>query len=162
MYAKTQASSDLMAISSCYNRNAALLFDNAYKDSLRYQSDQLNRGDQASEGESSSKDICKTVSECNTSSAENFTRAHPTDHHTDRQFGNVALNTWCTPGAHPSAHLVHTWCTPGAHLVNSDHMVHTQIMNTWCTPGAHLVHTWCTPGEQLSWCTPGAHLVHTW
>ena len=26
-----------------------------------------------------------------------------------RQFGNVALHTWCTPGAHPSAHLVHTW-----------------------------------------------------
>ena len=55
-----------------------------------------------------------------------------------RQFGKVALNTWCTPGAH----LVNTWCTPGEHLVNSDHMVHTQIMNTWCTPGAHLVHTW--------------------
>ena len=29
---------------------------------------------------------------------------------------------------------VHTWCTPGAHLVNSDHMVHTQVMNTRCTP----------------------------
>ena len=72
-----------MAISSCYNRNAALLFDNAYKDSLRYQSDQLNRGDQALEGESGSKDICKAISEYNTSSAENFTRVHPTDHHTD-------------------------------------------------------------------------------
>ena len=48
-----------------------------------------------------------------------------------RQFGNVPLTTWCTPDAHPNAHLV-----------NSDHMVLTQIMNTWCTPGAHLVHAW--------------------
>ena len=49
------------------------------------------------------------------------------------------LHTWCTPQ-----------CTPGAHLVNSDHMVHTQIMNTWCT--ALLMH---------SWCTLGAHLVNS-
>ena len=71
-----------MAISSCYNRNSALLFDNAHKDSLRYQSDQLVRCDLSSEGTSGSKDICEAISEYNTSSAGNFTRVHPTDHHT--------------------------------------------------------------------------------
>ena len=37
-----------------------------------------------------------------------------------RQFGNVALHTWCTPGAHLVHNPVHTWCT------------------TQCTPGAAL------------------------
>ena len=69
---------------------------------------------------------------------------------TSGQFGNVPLTTWCTPQCN-------------AHLVNSDHMVHTQIMNTWCTLGAHLVnsypdaflvHTWCTSGEQLTLLSP--------
>ena len=56
---------------------------------------------------------------------------------------------------------VHTWCTPGPHLVNSGHMVHTQIMNTLCTPGAHLVHTWWTAILMHSWCTLGSQLVNS-
>ena len=57
-----------------------------------------------------------------------------------RQFGNVALHTWCTPGAHPSAHLVHTWCTPGEQWSHGAHPNNEHLVHTWCTPGAPGVH----------------------
>ena len=65
-----------------------------------------------------------------------------------RQFGNVALNTWCTPGAHPSAHLVHTWCAPSLHQVC-----------TRCAPGVHYlgVHHVITVHQVCTRCAPGVH-----
>ena len=63
-------------------------------------------------------------------------------------FGNVALHTWCTPGAHPSAHLVHTWCTPGEQWSHGAHPNNEHLVHTWCTHGAHLVNSY--PGAHIS------------